>query len=184
MIGKLGLAFVLLGTLTCLGCTSNSRKSQKAIDPATVERMLIERNLPQDSVGSTRRLMSDSTIAAFIFEFNNAEPVGITLFTWTYRVVVFLEDGTQRQFRANGKWIKEKSDQTFSLADSSYLARLWLQNAPVCPYNHKDSIIPIVYGFPTSETGERARRGQVWLGGCEVDSASPLWHCTVHKNEF
>lgn len=37
--------------------------------------------------------------------------------------------------------------------------------------------VPIVYGYPTWETGEAGRRGELVLGGCEVYARQPEWAC-------
>ncbi len=37
------------------------------------------------------------------------------------------------------------------------------------------SIVPVVMGYPSSALGERARRGEVWLGGCVVSGTEPKW---------
>lgn len=35
--------------------------------------------------------------------------------------------------------------------------------------------VPLVMGYPTNETVERARRGEVMLGGCMVRGNEPEW---------
>jgi hypothetical protein len=52
---------------------------------------------------------------------------------------------------------------------------LWGNACPSC--GSAEDTVPIVYGFPTEETMERAKRGRVVLGGCMVSSESPQWHC-------
>lgn len=53
---------------------------------------------------------------------------------------------------------------------------------PICPQNHTDSIIPIIYGFPGKETFQQADSGLVAIGGCE--QADETWHCKIHKLSF
>ncbi len=36
-------------------------------------------------------------------------------------------------------------------------------------------VIPIVYGLPSPELSEQARRREVWLGGCMVEPWAPRW---------
>lgn len=55
---------------------------------------------------------------------------------------------------------------------------------PICPKNHSDSIIPIIYGFPSEELFEQEDSGLVWLGGCEVWDEAPTWHCKIHQLDF
>ena len=48
----------------------------------------------------------------------------------------------------------------------------------LCPNCDSDKVIPIVYGFPTEETFERERNGELITGGCTIyDGLSPKWHC-------
>ena len=55
---------------------------------------------------------------------------------------------------------------------------------PLCPHNHSDKIIKIVYGFPLGETMKKAEKGLIRLGGCEVTGCDPKYYCTVHSIEF
>jgi hypothetical protein len=68
--------------------------------------------------------------------------------------------------------------------DSTNTTKLTAAGKPICPKGNTDSIIPIIYGLPTSETGQKAERGEIWLGGCDEDSLSPHWYCKIHKIEF
>ena len=56
--------------------------------------------------------------------------------------------------------------------------------APVCPERHTDSIIPMIYGFPTEESFQKSDSGLVMLGGCEISDDSGDWWCKIHKLEF
>ena len=56
------------------------------------------------------------------------------------------------------------------------------QKAPKCPENHSDSIIPIVYGYPSEELFEKSDSGLVALGRCEL--ADENWFCKIHKISF
>lgn len=56
---------------------------------------------------------------------------------------------------------------------------------PTCPVCHKqDSVVPILYGFPTEESFEAAERGELSLGGCEVSDCDPSWWCKRDNKEF
>jgi hypothetical protein len=68
--------------------------------------------------------------------------------------------------------------------DSTNTTKFTAAGKPICPKGNTDSIIPIIYGLPTSETGQKSERGEVWLGGCDEDSLSPHWYCKIHKTEF
>lgn len=55
---------------------------------------------------------------------------------------------------------------------------------PICPYNHTDSIVRIIYGYPTSKTMEKAKKGQIHLGGCIITHCDPKYYCAIHKIEL
>jgi len=54
----------------------------------------------------------------------------------------------------------------------------------VCPKNHTDSIIPIIYGFPTQESFQKSDSGLVYLGGCDLVENAPTWYCKIHDLTF
>lgn len=37
--------------------------------------------------------------------------------------------------------------------------------------------LEIIYGRPTSKTMDRAKRGEVVLGGCMIGKGMPQWYC-------
>jgi len=49
--------------------------------------------------------------------------------------------------------------------------------AGVCPSCGSHDIVPIRYGLPGSDMFQRAERGEIILGGCEVDATSPNLKC-------
>jgi hypothetical protein len=48
---------------------------------------------------------------------------------------------------------------------------------PVCLGCGARSKVGVVYGYPTPELLEQARRGEVILGGCNVGAPPPPWLC-------
>jgi hypothetical protein len=52
---------------------------------------------------------------------------------------------------------------------------------PSCFDGHKDKIIPVVYGLPKSSTLKKAKKGKVYLGGCEITGCEPAYYCKIHK---
>ncbi len=46
-----------------------------------------------------------------------------------------------------------------------------------CPDCGRRSATPIGYGYPSHEMFEAAERGELVLGGCLVEPASPIWCC-------
>ncbi|MCX6317063.1 MAG: hypothetical protein NTW29_07220 [Bacteroidetes bacterium] len=55
---------------------------------------------------------------------------------------------------------------------------------PQCPFNHSDNIVKIVYGLPRKKTLARAKKGLLYLGGCNVSDCDPKYYCMIHKKEI
>ena len=53
---------------------------------------------------------------------------------------------------------------------------------PTCPKNHTDSIIPIIYGYPSQEMWEQSDSGLIAIGGCMLTDDNCF--CTIHKISF
>ena len=47
----------------------------------------------------------------------------------------------------------------------------------ICPKCRKKEAVKILYGFPTFEAIEEARKGTIHLGGCIITGLDPQWHC-------
>jgi hypothetical protein len=47
----------------------------------------------------------------------------------------------------------------------------------LCPACGADAVRPLLYGFPTVEAHELAKRGEIKLGGCELWPGCPAWAC-------
>ncbi len=47
-----------------------------------------------------------------------------------------------------------------------------------CPTCRSTKVVPIVFGLPDDETVQRARAGEIVLGGCVVTGDDPHWHCS------
>jgi len=54
----------------------------------------------------------------------------------------------------------------------------------ICPHGHKDSVIPILYGYPTVRNMKKAKKGKIKLVGCVVTDCDPKWHCKKHDIDF
>jgi hypothetical protein len=48
---------------------------------------------------------------------------------------------------------------------------------PACPKCGSKNQTRIMYGLPNAEAEKAWVRGEIFLGGCCVDSDSPEWHC-------
>ena len=51
-------------------------------------------------------------------------------------------------------------------------------NKKKCEVCGENSVVPVIYGLPTEEAFESARRGEIALGGCIVDFDNPTIACT------
>ena len=58
------------------------------------------------------------------------------------------------------------------------------ESVKLCPENHSDNLIPIVYGLPEKKLIKASKKGKVMLGGCVITDCSPKWFCTKHKLTF
>jgi hypothetical protein len=54
----------------------------------------------------------------------------------------------------------------------------------LCPFCGKASIVPILYGLPSPEGREAAKRGKFVLGGCCLSFDNPNWYCRDCDNYF
>lgn len=53
----------------------------------------------------------------------------------------------------------------------------------ICPKNHSDKIIPIVYGLPSKKMQTKSKKGKIKLGGCDP-SYCEKWYCKTHDLNF
>jgi rubrerythrin len=54
----------------------------------------------------------------------------------------------------------------------------------VCPFCGYGPPIEIVYGMPTYEAEQAAKRGEIMLGGCCVTGSDPQWCCPSCRRKF
>ncbi|OYX84390.1 MAG: hypothetical protein B7Y83_08385 [Flavobacteriales bacterium 32-34-25] len=58
------------------------------------------------------------------------------------------------------------------------------ESVKVCPKNHSDKLIPIVYGLPRENLVKKAKKSKVYLGGCILTDCDPKWYCKKHSIKF
>ena len=59
------------------------------------------------------------------------------------------------------------------------------KNKPKCPKcSSKDSVVPIVYGFPGDEMQKEYHERKIELGGCVIEEDAPDWYCKECENHF
>ena len=54
---------------------------------------------------------------------------------------------------------------------------------PKCP-KCGSKLLEIVYGMPDSDVGDKALKGEVFLGGCMVDDINPKYHCNICERSY
>jgi len=59
-----------------------------------------------------------------------------------------------------------------------------IDSKKLCPKNHSDNLVPIVYGLPGKKLMRQHKRGKVKLGGCILLGCDPKWYCQKHNLEF
>ena len=55
---------------------------------------------------------------------------------------------------------------------------------PTCPSCKSDNVVPIFYGYYPNLPPELMRSGKFDLGGCEVSTDDPDWHCKDCDNRW
>jgi len=59
-----------------------------------------------------------------------------------------------------------------------------LQKGSTCPVCAKAKLVPIVYGLPTSDLGDREAALEIVLGGCCVTDNDPELECLGCETRF
>lgn len=77
-----------------------------------------------------------------------------------------------------------KSDSTIILKVAYPCPQGNSKSEKICPYGHKNDIVPILFGLPSLRMMRKEKRGKVYLGGCIVTECDPSWYCKIHKLEF
>jgi hypothetical protein len=116
---------------------------------------------PRDNTACARAL------AAYRAELTNDD----TFLVWTLEDVV-----AALHAASDAPWIDALQERYLDLAK----AETW----PECPGCHAHEAIPILYGDPTREAEQAARRGELVLGGCCVMGEDPKWHCRACERDW
>jgi len=53
-----------------------------------------------------------------------------------------------------------------------------------CPKGHSDSVVQIIYGYPSEEDFALSDSGLAVLGGCELPDNPDNWFCKKHNISF
>ncbi len=58
-----------------------------------------------------------------------------------------------------------------------------IKNNIICP-NCGSKMVDIVYGMPPADIGEKAKKGELFLGGCMISDNDPSYHCNNCKRSY
>ncbi len=53
----------------------------------------------------------------------------------------------------------------------------------ICP-NCGSKLVDIIYGMPSAEIGEKAKKGELFLGGCMISDNDPSYHCNNCRRSY
>ena len=96
-----------------------------AIDISTIDHVVIKKFTGE--ADSTIKQLTYNQAKILANDWNTSKAIGPCIYLPTYYVVIFLQDGTQRSFRANGQSIKENNDWCFEIGETNYFDKLWAE---------------------------------------------------------
>lgn len=121
------LTFIVSTTFSACGQTKTKSNFEKTnIDIVTVDFIEIRNRAGQPDTleNQTKRLTNDQK-NLFSEKFNSSKSNGLRKTIPLYFIDVHLKDGTKRNFRVNGQYIKENNDYCFDLGDSKFIETIW-----------------------------------------------------------
>lgn len=121
------LTFIVSTTFSACGQTKTKSNFEKTnIDIVTVDFIEIRNRAGQPDTleNQTKRLTNDQK-NLFSEKFNSSKSNGLRKAIPLYFIDVHLKDGTKRNFRVNGQYIKENNDYCFDLGDSKFIETIW-----------------------------------------------------------
>ena len=57
------------------------------------------------------------------------------------------------------------------------------KNSKKCP-NCNGNLLDIIYGLPDYKMGEKAMKGEIFLGGCMISDNDPIYHCNTCRRSY
>lgn len=119
-------AFIIfiVSSLLLSGC----RQGIAPVDILMVDSIRIMPNSVGDTITEAPFRLNDFSKKAFIEDLNKAHSIGPCKYFPQYNIIVFMKNGTQRDFRANGENIKENTDECFDIGEANYFRNLYSNN--------------------------------------------------------
>ena len=99
------------------------------IDLVMVDLIKIFPNSAGDTIAEAPIKLNDFSKKNFIEDLNKAHSIGPCKYFPQYNIIIFMKNGTQRVFRANGENIKENTDECFNIGDKNYFKDLYTSNS-------------------------------------------------------
>ena len=105
---------------------TKSPNNELTIGKEQVTRIEIRNHSGQaDSIKTITHMFNEAMTNDLIDRLNNSKSTGPCKYIVLYWLDVYLEDGTKRTFRINGRSIKENNDWCFDIKDSDFAENLW-----------------------------------------------------------
>ncbi len=133
--------------LILISCT-NSKKSineKTKIDIELIDNIHIKKEL----YGTDSIRLNKEQIEIIAKEWNNAEPKGLYKMGPEFWIILKLKNDSIRKFRTNRNLIKEKSDWTYSISDSTLINSFW---KPTYSFDKPENYNPISFIEEVSKT--------------------------------
>ena len=103
------------------------------IDLANVDSIKLIPHFPDDTISEPPITLNDLCTKKFIAELNEAHSDGSCKYYPFYNIIVYMKNGVQRNFRANGCNIKENTDECFVIGNNDYFAILYKEGQKANP---------------------------------------------------
>ena len=79
---------------------------------------------------------------------------------------------------------REKDNVPYPLDKTKNIIKVISQEQKLLCPNCNNKLIPIIYGMPDSDIGQKAMNGEVFLGGCMISDKDPIYHCNNCRRSY
>ena len=124
---KVILTIIIAVTLTaCVQTEAKPIGNKQALDFSEVEYIEIQNHSGQnDTIETIRKRLTNEQSKKFVDSWNEAKSIGICKFFPIFWIDIKLKDGTARNFKINGEYIRENNDACFHIGDNMFIENLW-----------------------------------------------------------
>ena len=98
------------------------------IEISNVDSIKLIPHFPDDTIGEPPIKLNDHNTKVFIEDLNKAHSDGVCKYYPYYNIIVYMKNGEQKSFRANGKHIKQDKDECFVIGNEEYFGKLYNDN--------------------------------------------------------